>query len=121
MIRIELQISDSLLFHLPDSAISHAKRALHIAEQQEDVLACAEAYNNIGIVATIQGKYLTGTEYFQMALQHYEKDGNLEGAAKILNNLGVIYQTLENHEESIQHHKEGFKLALTLKDRKSVV
>ncbi|MGB1031269.1 MAG: tetratricopeptide repeat protein, partial [Flavobacteriales bacterium] len=116
VIRLELQISDSLLFHMPDSAILHARRALTMAEQQNDVLSCAEAYNNIGIVATIQGNYLTGTENFQLALQHYEKDGNLVGAAKILNNLGVIYETLENHKKSITHHHEGYKLAFEIGD-----
>lgn len=120
VLRLELQLSDSLLFFQPDSAMGHAKRALHLAKKNLDTLSCAEAYNNIGIVATIQGKYLTGTEYFQEALHHYESAGNLEGASKILNNLGVIYQTLEDYQKSIQHHREGVALDLKLNDHEGV-
>ncbi|NQX92096.1 MAG: tetratricopeptide repeat protein [Flavobacteriales bacterium] len=116
VIRLELQLSDSLLFHEPEQAIMHAQRALQLAEKHQDTLSCAEAFNNIGIVNTIQGKYLTGTENFQEALNHYEAVGNLDGASKILNTLGVIYQELNNTDQSIKHHLEGYNLDLEIQD-----
>ena len=115
-VHIELEISDLLLFSHPDSALSHAENALHLAHELEDDLHIAEAYNNIGIVASLKGKNLTGLENFQLALDYFEKANDREGASKILNNLGAIYSYIENYGESIRHHREGYNIDIEIQD-----
>lgn len=115
-LRLQLEISDQLLFSFPDSALGHAEDALSLAHELEKPLYIAEAYNNIGIVASLKGKNLTGLENFQLALDYFEKAQDREGASKILNNLGAIYSYIENYDESIRHHQEGYAIDIEIQD-----
>lgn len=113
---LQLEISDELMFNIPDSALTHAKEALDLAVLLADSNNIAEAYNDIGVVAALQGKHLTGLENFQSALSYYEAAGDLEGASKIINNLGVIYGALEQYSDAIKNYEESYKLSLQIGD-----
>jgi tetratricopeptide (TPR) repeat protein len=115
-LRLRLEISDELMFNEPDSALTHAKLALNLATLLADSSNIAEAYNDIGVVAALQGKHLTGLENFQAALTFYEAANDLEGASKIINNLGVIYGALEQYSDAIKNYEESYKLSLKIGD-----
>ncbi|NNE55217.1 MAG: hypothetical protein HKN32_04305, partial [Flavobacteriales bacterium] len=86
-----LTLSSEFVFNSPDTALYFTDQALDLAESLQDTLSIAECYNYFGIVGTIQGKYVTGIENFQKALEWYEKGEDLEGASILINNIGVVY------------------------------
>ena len=116
LVNINLEIGGEFLFNYPDTAVYYIDAAFELAEQIGDTLNVAECYNLYGIIGTIQGKYLTGIENFQSSLEWYHKGEDLEGAANIINNIGVIYGYLDNYKESIKHYKESHRISESLEN-----
>lgn len=116
LVNLNLDIGSELLFNHPDTASHYVNEAFKAAQRIQDTTSIAECYNLYGIVGTIQGKYLTGIENFQSSLEWYEMGDDLEGAANIINNIGVIYGYLDNYEESIKHYKESYQINLSLEN-----
>lgn len=116
LVKYNLDIGSEYIFNNPDTATYYVDAAFEAAERVQDTLSIAECYNLYGIVETIQGKYLTGIENFQQSLAWYEIGEDPEGAANIINNIGVIYGYLDNYEESIKHYKESYQISLSIED-----
>lgn len=109
-LRLQLDVCDYLLFASPVEADSICYDALRMSNDMNDTLALAKSLNYVGILATIQARYLTGIEHFQDALTYYEALNDPIGIQKLLNNIGVIYSSLEDYEESNRYFERSFEL-----------
>lgn len=106
-LRLSIALCDSIIFNDPDQAKNYAISALELATNLSDTAAMAKTNNQLGVVATIKGLYLTGIEHYQLALSYYRVVNDEVGIAKALNNIGVIYTSMENNEEAAKNYREA--------------
>lgn len=115
-LRLQLELCDFAVFADPSESEGICHEALNMSQQQGDTLALARAYNYVGIVATLQARYITAVEYYQEGLKYYEALNDKKGVSKLLNNIGVIYSTQGNYEESIRYFSESLDLNIEIGD-----
>lgn len=115
-LRIQVEIADHLIFVDPDSSKRFCDLALVIAEQASDTVRLAKIHNLLGIRSYVQSHYIDAIESFQESYQLSLACGDDHGANRAINNIGVMYATMEEHEASIQHYKEAHALSLRIKD-----
>ena len=115
-LRIQVEIADHLIFVDPDSSKRFCDLALVIAEQASDTVRLAKIHNLLGIRSYVQSHYIDAIESFQESYQLSLACGDDHGANRAINNIGVMYATMEEHEASIQHYKEAYALSLRIKD-----
>lgn len=115
-LRLQLELCDFAVFADPSESEGICHEALQMSQQQGDTLALARAYNYVGIVATLQARYITAVEYYQEGLKYYEALDDKKGVSKLLNNIGVIYSTQGNYQESIRYFSESLDLNIEIGD-----
>lgn len=119
-LRLSIALCDSIIFNDPEPAKVYAKNSLQLATALADTAAMAKSNNQLGVIATIQGLYLTGLEHYQAALQFYRAAGDEIGTAKALNNIGVIYTNMSNFEEAANNYREALKVNSSLNDHNGI-
>lgn len=100
-----LLAADELIFNHPDSAMNFVNRAFKLSEENGFEEGSAKCYNYFGIEAVLEGDNLKGLENFQIAESLFIKIGQLKGAAQTMNNIGVIYNKLDNPRKAIAQYK----------------
>lgn len=106
-LRLTIDLCDSIIFNDPEQARIYALSALQLATDLSDTARLAKTNNQLGVIATIQGLYLTGIEHYQLALSYYRTVNDEKGIAKALNNIGVIYTSMDNNAEAAKNYREA--------------
>jgi serine phosphatase RsbU (regulator of sigma subunit) len=103
--------ADSLLVTEPEVARHLTDMVLtwSLAQRKKDMLA--RAYNFEGILACNRAHYLTAIENYQSSLGFYNAIGDLNGAAMVTNNIGVVYSNLKEHRNAIRSFSSAAELA----------
>ncbi|MDZ4750770.1 MAG: SpoIIE family protein phosphatase [Flavobacteriales bacterium] len=108
-----LGLADEYLFCLPDSAQYHSIKGYELAEELEELGKLAKLSNFRGIVEHNHGHYLSALELYQKSRSVYAQLGDMEGAVKALNNIGIIYgvigephKAIASYLESLQYNEE---------------
>jgi tetratricopeptide (TPR) repeat protein len=96
-------------FSLPRS-IELAEEAIRIAKQSQLATGEAMGYNNLGIVAAIQGDSHQGLEYFLRALTIYDSIGDKPAAARLLNNIAGIHLQEHNYEKAVHYSHQSLEM-----------
>lgn len=116
LLRIHVEIADGLIFVDPDSSKYHCDIALGLADHQGDTIRMAKVHNLLGIRSYVQSHYIDAIESFQESYALALACGDDHGANRAINNIGVMYATMEEHEASITHYKEAYELSKRIED-----
>lgn len=116
LLRLHVELADGLIFVNPDSSKYHCDIALGLADHQGDTVRMAKVHNLLGIRSYVQSHYIDAIESFQESYALAIACGDDHGANRAINNIGVMYATMDEHEASIQHYKEAFKLSKRIED-----
>ncbi|MES3018883.1 MAG: tetratricopeptide repeat protein, partial [Bacteroidota bacterium] len=98
----------------PDVTISKANKALKIALKLNYTDGVAESYRIIGIGHSYKNSLDKAIEFYLNALTFFKKSENLEGEAKVYNNIGNLYRDVD-YIKSLENFNKSLKIAKKLK------
>ena len=93
-----------------DEAISNLKKALAIAEADENEQRVAYSLNNLGTVYEKQGNYPLALEHYKQSMFMNEKLGDSLGIINNLYNIGNVYQTQKNRDKALEYFKQSLEI-----------
>jgi CHAT domain-containing protein/tetratricopeptide (TPR) repeat protein len=102
-------------------AVANFKSSQAIVDQSptmgnRDALLAA-IQNNFGIIEILRSNYSDAIPHFKSALLTYQKLGDDDNSAYVLNNLGLLYSALGQHDRAIDYFDRCLKM-FDPKDRK---
>lgn len=100
----------------PDITIAKATKALNIANDLDFIDGIAESYRVIGVGKSYQNSIDGAVESYLTALSYYKKSGNIEGEAKVYNNIGNLYRDIDSHK-SLENFNKALRIAKKLNIR----
>lgn len=98
----------------PDITIHRADKALKLALKLDYTDGIAESYRIIGIGHAYKNSLDKAIEYYLNALTYFKKSKNLEGEAKVYNNIGNLYRDVD-YTKSLENFNKSLKIAKRLK------
>lgn len=98
----------------PELTISNAKKALKIAKRIKYTKGIAESFRVIGIGNSYKNAIDTAIENYLNALTYFKKCNDLEGQAKVYNNLGNLYRDLDK-DKSLDNFNKSLSIAKKIK------
>jgi tetratricopeptide (TPR) repeat protein len=101
----------------PDITISEANKALKLAVKINYINGIAESYRVIGVGNSYKNSIDTAIENYMNALSYFKKNKNLQGEAKVYNNIGNLYRDID-YDKSLENFEKSLKIAtkLNIKD-----
>lgn len=111
----KLNIYQQLIYEIsnqdPVRAIQLSEEAIEIIQDLPDTVLMPDLYNSIGIAHYYKGNLIIAIEYFLKARAGYEIQGRTSKVANALNNLGVIYEEINNFEKSKEYYFESLEVS----------
>lgn len=98
----------------PELTILNAKKALKIAQRIKYTKGIAESFRVIGIGNSYKNAIDTAIENYLNALTYFKKCNDLDGQAKVYNNLGNLYRDLDN-TKSLDNFNKSLSIAKKIK------
>ncbi len=101
----------------PGITISEANKALKLALKINYINGIAESYRVIGVGNSYKNSIDTAIENYLNALSYFKRNKNLEGEAKVYNNIGNLYRDID-YNKSFENFKKSLTIAtkLNIKD-----
>ena len=101
----------------PDVTIAKARKALRISVKLENTNGIAESYRVIGIGNSYKNSIDSAVENYLNALTYFKIGKNLQGEAKVYNNIGNLYRDIEPNK-SLENFNKSLVIAkkLVIKD-----
>ena len=106
----ELKISD------PEKARIYLDSSARLSEKLDYVKGQGQAYNNRGVVETIDGNFDLAIEYYEKALTIRNKLGDEKGVASLYNNVGNLKEELGDHVAALENYRKSLRIREALKD-----
>jgi len=103
-----------------EEAMDEYQFCLAIHEEEADSLGIARAYNNIGIVHMMSGKYEIGIEYWLQSLNIKLRNNELISAATTMGNIALYYKDIGKYEEAEKFLTDALEINKKHKDFESV-
>ena len=76
----------------------------------------AQAYNNLGVVAAIQGEIEKAMTNYEQALELRQELNDLKGVASLYNNLGNLQEEKGEYLGALENLQQSFSIRQQLKD-----
>lgn len=101
----------------PNITIANANKALKLAVKLKYINGIAESYRVIGIGNSYKNSIDAAVENYLNALNYFKKGKNLEGEAKVYNNIGNLYRDIDSYK-SLENFNKSLVIAkkLEIKD-----
>lgn len=101
----------------PEQTVVYGSRALKLAQQAGYINGIAEAYRVMGIGKYYQNKSDDAIENYLTSLTYFKQAKNLEGEAKVFNNIGNLYRDID-FDKALEYFDNSLVIAknLGLKD-----
>lgn len=112
VIQLNSQAFKSRLIN-PDITIAEAKNALALAVKINYTDGIAESYRVIGVGNSYKNSIDIAIENYLNALTYFKRNKNLEGEAKVYNNIGNLYRDID-YNKSLENFKKSLKIATKL-------
>jgi tetratricopeptide (TPR) repeat protein len=97
-----------------EAAREDVERALELAEAMHDARALGQAYFQASMLAERDGHWVLARTYAEKAKAQYEEIADRANVGRLLNNLGGIEFLLGKPDQSIEHLKHAFAVALEI-------
>jgi len=112
VIQLNSQAFKSRLIN-PDITIAEAKKALALALKLNYTDGIAESYRVIGVGNSYKNSIDAAIENYLNALTYFKRNENLEGEAKVYNNIGNLYRDID-YNKSLENFEKSLKIATKL-------
>jgi len=112
------KLCNLVMYDKPNEGKVYAFKAMELAEKENYKLGIGDAYNSIGIVYDISGKYDSSIYYYEKALPVFNSINNLKGRGSTTNNLGLIYWNMADYDKALQYFFEALKDFEAIKNEK---
>lgn len=101
----------------PEQTLLYADKALSLSKQINYLNGIAESYRQKGIAKFYQNESANAYDHYLNSLTYFKKNGNLEGEAKVYNNIGNLYRDVE-YDKGLEFFKKALIIAkkLMMKD-----
>jgi tetratricopeptide (TPR) repeat protein len=99
----------------PAELINQANRALALATKINYVNGMAEANRVLGIGYYYQNKQVEALKYYLAAQNFFQDTKNLDGQAKVINNIGNLYRE-SDYDEAIKNYESALAIAQKVND-----
>jgi len=121
-IRIKLlnELAKQYLRINPDKAIAYSNESIQLSNANNFKKGISPAYNNIGNVYRLQGKYKEALAYLQKALIIDHEMGDKSSEALSLNNIGNIYISQGAYDKSLQFYFKSLALRQEINDKNGI-
>lgn len=93
---------------LLDSSLIWYQKALQIASENDDNLGIAKVANNIALVYTDQGEYLSAIDYYHLSIEKSELIDDIQSVGDAYNNLGSLFTQIEDYEQALEYHNKAY-------------
>ncbi|MGB4397955.1 MAG: tetratricopeptide repeat protein [Daejeonella sp.] len=100
-------------FKNPDVTLAQANKALELSLKLNYLNGIAESYRVIGIGNSYKNFIDISIENYMNASSYFKKAGNLEGEAKVYNNIGNLYRDVDS-QKSLENFYKSLKIAKEL-------
>lgn len=100
----------------PDLTISKANKALKLSLDLNYINGIAESYRVIGIGHSYKNSPDVSIKYYLNALTYLKKSKNLDGEAKVYNNIGNLYRDID-YNKSLEHFNKSLSIAEKLQNK----
>jgi tetratricopeptide (TPR) repeat protein len=112
---VNLLNKQGLAIHLTDhdQTIKKGEQALELAQRLNYTNGIAEAYRIMGIGEAYANHEAMAIADYSNALSFYKKSGNVLGQAKVYNNIGNLYLTVD-YDQSLEYLEKGLTIAQSL-------
>jgi len=102
-----------------DETIKKAEQALELAKKLNYINGMAEAYRVMGVGEAYANHEAKAIANYSYALSYFRKAGNTLGQAKVYNNIGNLYLTID-YDQSLDYLEKGLTIAQSLHDTKLI-
>ncbi|HXH99369.1 MAG TPA: tetratricopeptide repeat protein [Sphingobacteriaceae bacterium] len=99
----------------PDQTLANANKALVLARKLNYINGIAEAYRVKGVGYYYKDNSKSSIESYLTSMNFFRRNKNIEGEAKVLNNLGNLYREVDN-DKALGYFNKSLQLALKLDD-----
>jgi signal transduction histidine kinase len=103
------KLCNLLMYDKPQEAKQYIVEAMALAEKADYKLGMGDAYNSIGVVYDISGKYDSSIYYYEKALPIFNSISNQKGRGSTMNNLGLIYWNQSNYDKALSCFLDALK------------
>ena len=103
-------------FEQPTQAREHLAQSIALSQQLGFLKGEGQAYNFLGVIATIHGEPDLALSNYQKAIEIRQQLGDRKGVASIHNNLGNIYLQQNNYKDAIAEFKQSLRVREELND-----
>ena len=110
------QQAKNIGFAQPDRLSKVTDALLAAAEESRNTHYMAEAYNLLGGMARFSGQYEESARDILQAYEYFLADGDKDGQARTLSNLGSLYYFSHQYNEGLTYSEAALKLARGLDD-----
>ncbi|MFI8189722.1 BTAD domain-containing putative transcriptional regulator [Streptomyces sp. NPDC085946] len=93
-----------------DESRTEAGRALDLGSAAHDPVVCAQAPNQLGIIALYNGRHDEAERHLTQALAAFRADGNRPGEASALCNLSRVHQATGRTDSAVSLARQGVLL-----------
>ncbi|MCU0451714.1 MAG: tetratricopeptide repeat-containing sensor histidine kinase [Bernardetiaceae bacterium] len=87
----------------PDSTLLYAQQALNLARKLDFRAGEGRAVNRLAVGHSVKGDFSQAVKLYLESLKIAEELGDLEGVARVLNNVGYIYRLLKQYDRSFEY------------------
>lgn len=98
-----------------DSALVVLQQAMDLSRQLNYGKGVADAHKYLGVFDKKKDDYQEAQDHFFKALEFYEKENSLADMAACYNNIGNIYNDLENSEKALFYYSKALEIHFKLK------
>jgi two-component system NarL family sensor kinase len=99
------------------NCISLCDAVINIESKKNNSNTLGEAYLLKGLTSYFAGEYEQTLDFYLTAIKNFEQGKNLEGKAKVLNELGIFYRKQQNDTSSLKSFKEAYELASSIQNK----
>lgn len=103
----------------PERTLLYADKALSLSKKINYINGIAEAYRQKGIAKFYQNESANAYDNYLLSLNFFKKSNNLEGEAKVYNNIGNLYRDIE-YDKGLDFFKQALAVAKKLEMKELV-
>lgn len=85
--------------------------ALDLASEDDDQLVMAQATNNLGAIANLQGRHEDALWHYRLAIPSLQRCGQRQRLANVYHNLGITFRDTGELEEADEHERRAIEYA----------
>jgi signal transduction histidine kinase len=101
-------------------AIEFARQAIELSKTLNFQIGIVKAYNNIGIVHDVTGKYDSALYNYGLSLELSTKLNNKKQMANTLNNIGLVHWNKGEFDNALDYYLKSLKLFEDIDNKKGV-